>query len=95
MSRELNESSEGAEKAWLDVAIFRCPSCGRLYAEAAWYAVELEASIECGTCGAEFCPSDTLLDRVMLEFEVSGGRVVNVSIVEVPEAEGEGSTREN
>ena len=81
MSRELRE---GAEKTWLDVAIFRCPSCGHIYAEAAWYAVELGASIECGVCGAEFCPKETLLDRVMVEFAVAEGRVVEVSITEAP-----------
>ena len=78
------EGAEGVEKAWLDVAVFRCPSCGHLYAEAAWYAVELGASIECGVCGAEFCPREFLLDRVMLEFTVAGGRVVGVSITEAP-----------
>ena len=70
------------ERAWLDVAFFRCPSCGRLYAEASWYAVELGCEIECSSCGTSFNPRETLLDRVMLEFEVSGGRAIGVSIVE-------------
>ncbi|GEM_PF-530769 len=72
----------GAEKAWLDVVVFRCPSCGHLYAEAAWYAVELGASIECGVCGAEFDPRETLIDRVMLEFKVEGGCVASVRIAD-------------
>ena len=72
----------GVEKAWLDVAIFRCPKCGRLYAEAAWYAVEIGADIECGSCGAEFNPKNTLLDRVMLEFSIERGKVVHVSLIE-------------
>ena len=72
------------EKAWLDVAIFRCPACGRIYAEAAWYAVEIGADIECGSCGAEFNPRDTLLDRVMLEFSVEEGRVKEVRLAEGP-----------
>jgi len=72
------------EKAWLDVAIFRCPTCGRIYAEAAWYAVEIGADIECGSCGAEFNPRDTLLDRVMLEFSVEEGRVKEVRLAEGP-----------
>jgi len=46
--------------------------------------VELGASIECGVCGAEFCPRELLLDRVMLEFAVAEGRVVGVSITEAP-----------
>ena len=70
----------GVEKAWLDVAIFRCPRCGRIYAEAAWYAVEIGADIECGSCGAEFNPRDTLLDRVMLVFSIEGGRVIQVGL---------------
>jgi len=74
-----------AERAWLDVAFFRCPSCGRLYAEASWYAVELGAEVECGSCGAEFSPKDHILDRVMLEFEVEGGRVVGVRLAERPQ----------
>jgi len=74
----------GVEKAWLDVAIFRCPTCGRIYAEAAWYAVEIGADIECGSCGAEFNPRDTLLDRVMLEFSVEEGRVKEVRLAEGP-----------
>jgi len=74
-----------AEKAWLDVALFRCPSCGRLYAEASWYAIELGAEIECGSCGAEFNPKPHVLDRVMLEFEVEEGRVVGVRVVEKTE----------
>jgi len=66
----------------LDVALFRCPSCGRLYAEASWYAVELGCEIECGSCGTAFSPRETLLDRVMLEFEIQDGRAARVSIVE-------------
>jgi len=70
-----------SERAWLDVALFRCPSCGRLYAEASWYAVELGCEIECSSCGTSFNPREELLDRIMLEFEVQDGRAVSVSIV--------------
>ena len=70
-----------AEKAWLDVALFRCPSCGRCYVEASWYAVEIGADIECGSCGAEFNPREHLLDRVMLEFEIEGGKLKEVRML--------------
>ena len=76
------EEVKAVEKAWLDVAVFRCPRCGRIYAEAAWYAVEIGADIECGSCGAEFNPTSTLLDRVMLEFSIEGGRVIGVRLAE-------------
>jgi len=70
-----------AEKAWLDVALFRCPSCGRYYVEASWYAVEIGADIECGSCGAEFNPREHLLDRVMLEFEIEGDKLKEVRML--------------
>ncbi len=70
-----------AEKAWLDVALFRCPSCGRCYVEASWYAVEIGADIECGFCGAEFNPREHLLDRVMLEFEIEGDKLKEVRML--------------
>ena len=73
-----------AEKAWLDVALFRCPSCGRYYVEASWYAIEIGADIECGSCGAEFNPREHLLDRVMLEFEVREGRIASVRLAREP-----------
>ena len=79
------------EKAWLDVAVFRCPSCGRLYAEASWYAVVIGADLECGSCGAEFNPRDTLLDRVMLVLTVEDGRVVGVEVAEHLSVEPEGA----
>ena len=82
-----------AGRAWLDVAIFRCPSCGRLYVEASWYAVEIGAEVECGECGASFNPRSTLLDRVMLEFEVEGDRLMGVRIVEHLLGEGEEGLR--
>jgi len=59
-----------SEKAWLDVAVIRCPVCGRYYVEASWYAVELGADIECGDCGTEFNSKKYVIDRLMLEFEI-------------------------
>ena len=59
-----------SEKVWLDVSIFRCPECGRCYADASWYAVELESDTECGICRRTFNAKKSLTDRVMLEFEI-------------------------
>jgi len=71
------------EKAWLDVAVFRCPSCQRCYADASWYAVELESDIECGTCHEVFNTKKQLTDRVLLEFGIgSKGMVLNVKVIE-------------
>lgn len=32
-------------KAWLDVAVLRCPNCGHYYVDASWYVVEMESDI--------------------------------------------------
>jgi len=64
------------DKAWLDVSIFRCPSCGRHFADASWYVVELESDIECGGCHKTFNAKKQLTDRLMLEFQMDEkGRV--------------------
>jgi len=39
-----------SDKAWLDVAIFRCPKCRSFYVDASWYAVKLESDIEWSVC---------------------------------------------
>ena len=57
-------------KAWLDVAVFRCPACGRFYVDASWYAVALESDIECGVCHTSFNAKKELKDRVLLEFTI-------------------------
>jgi len=68
--------------AWLDVSIIRCPSCGRCYPDASWYAVELESDIECGECHRVFNTRNHLTDRVMLEFEIDDqGRVVKTELI--------------
>lgn len=43
-------------EAWFDATVFRCPSCGRFYVDASWYAITLESDIECGVCHANFNP---------------------------------------
>lgn len=68
-------------RAWLDVSIFRCPGCGRYYADASWYAVELESDIECGDCRLVFNAKKQLSDRVMLRFKIEGdGRASEAEI---------------
>jgi len=71
--------SEG--KAWLDIAIIQCPSCGRYYADASWYVVEIGADIECGTCHENFNTKKHVKDRVILEFNIDEkGRVKQTEI---------------
>jgi len=68
-------------KAWLDVAVLRCPNCGRYYVDASWYVVEMESDIECGSCSTEFNSKKNATDRVMLEFQIDGsGKMQNVKI---------------
>lgn len=57
-------------KAWLDVAILRCPNCGHYYVDASWYVVEMESDIECGNCETIFNSKKNATDRIMLEFQV-------------------------
>ena len=59
-----------SEGAWLDISIFRCPSCGRYYADASWYAAELGSDIECGVCHKVFNTKTQLKDRIMLNIKI-------------------------
>ncbi|MBS7607691.1 MAG: hypothetical protein QXL77_04400 [Candidatus Bathyarchaeia archaeon] len=68
-------------KAWLDVAVLRCPNCGRLYVETSWYVVEMESDIECGECGNEFNSRKNMLSRALLEFQLDeNGEIQNVHV---------------
>jgi DNA-directed RNA polymerase subunit RPC12/RpoP len=70
-------------KAWLDVALLRCPNCGHYYVDASWYVVEMESDIECGHCGKEFNSKKNATDRVMLEFQLDeNGKMQKVNIAE-------------
>ena len=70
-------------KAWLDVAVLRCPKCGHYYVDASWYIVEMESDIECGQCGTEFNSKKNATDRIMLEFEINDdGKMQKVNIAE-------------
>jgi len=70
------------EEAWLDVSIFRCPGCGRYYADASWYAAELGSDIECGACHKTFNTKTELKDRLMLRIETDDqGRASKVDVV--------------
>ena len=72
-----------SEKVWLDVSVFRCPECGRFYADASWYAVELGADIECGDCHRVFNTKRRLVDRVMLRFKIDEkGKMLGAEITE-------------
>lgn len=69
--------------AWLDVSVFHCPQCGRYYAEASWYAIELESDIECGSCHETFNTKNHLTDRVMLRFTLDDkGKMTKAEMAE-------------
>ena len=68
-------------KAWLDVALLRCPKCGYYYVDASWYVVGMESDIECGHCGTEFNSKKNATDRAMLEFQLDeNGKMQKVNI---------------
>jgi transcription elongation factor Elf1 len=70
-------------KAWLDVALLRCPNCGHYYVDASWYVVEMESDIECGRCGTKFNSKKNATDRAMLEFKLDeNGKMKKVNIAE-------------
>ena len=70
-------------KAWLDVALLRCPKCGHYYVDASWYVVEMESDIECGHCGTEFNSKKSATDRAMLEVQLDeNGKMKKVNIAE-------------
>lgn len=70
-------------KAWLDVAVLRCPNCGQYYVDVSWYVVEMESDIECGNCGTDFNSKKNATDRVMLEFQIDeNGKMRKVKIAE-------------
>lgn len=72
-----------SQSAWLDISVFRCPRCGRHYADVSWYVVELESDIECGSCHETFNATKQLTDRVMLEFKIGEkGKVLEAGVVE-------------
>lgn len=70
-------------KAWLDVAVFRCPNCGHYYVDASWYVVEIGSDIECGHCRIEFNSKKNATDRAMLEFQIDeSGKMQKAKIAE-------------
>jgi len=72
-----------SNKAWLDIAVTRCPRCGRYYADASWYIIEMSSDIECGSCHETFNTKVHLTDRVMLRLVIDGaGEVEKVEVAE-------------
>jgi len=70
-------------KAWLDVAVLRCPNCAHYYVDASWYVLEMESDIECGRCGTEFNSKKNATDRTMLEFEIDeNGKMSQAKILD-------------
>ena len=70
------------DEAWLDVTLIRCPHCRKLFVDASWYIIDMEADIECSKCGRVFNTYENRLDRVLLRFIIKGGKVSEVKIVE-------------
>ena len=71
------------EKTFLDVSIIRCPNCGKIYAETSWYVLELESDIECGVCHEIFNGAESLIERLMLTFELDEvGKVREVKVTD-------------
>ena len=58
------------DKVYLDISIIRCPNCGKLYADASWYVLDMESDIECGVCGYTFNSTKNLVKRLLLEIDV-------------------------
>jgi len=78
-----NEVKTVEDEAWLDVAVTRCPGCGRFYADASWYIVEMASDTECGSCHQTFNTKTHLTDRIMLRLKIDGNG--NVETAEVTE----------
>ena len=69
------------DKAWLDIVIMRCPNCGRHYADASWYIIEMASDIECGSCHEIFNTKTYLTDRIMLSLKMDEtGKVEEVEV---------------
>jgi hypothetical protein len=66
--------------AFLDVTIMSCPNCGKYYADASWYVLDMSSDTECGVCGHIFNTLDNAVDRVLVEFRISGSKVVETLI---------------
>jgi len=71
-----------SDKAWLDISVIKCPNCGRYYADASWYVVEIGADIECGTCHTTFNTKKNAADRIMLSLKIDDeGKAQEAEIV--------------
>lgn len=80
---ELMRANMMDARAWLDIAITRCPNCGRHYTDASWYIIEMASDIECGSCHANFSTKRNLTDRIMLSLKVDGnGKVEEAEVAE-------------
>ena len=68
------------QKVYLDVSIVRCPACGKLYADASWYILDMESDIQCSICGNIFNTRKNMIDRVLIKFNLNNGTVMGVDI---------------
>ncbi len=66
--------------SYLNVAIVKCPRCGKFYAESSWYVLDMESDMRCGKCGKEFNSKETLTDKILAKFEMDEeGKVKKIS----------------
>ena len=70
----------GMEEAYLDVAIIRCPNCRKLYVDASWYILDMEADIECGICGETFNTHKNIVKRVLLKISIEEENIERVDV---------------
>ena len=68
------------ESIWIDISVIKCPNCGKLYADASWYVVDMESEIECTKCGYTFNTRENLIDRILVRLVVKGEQVDKVSL---------------
>lgn len=68
-------------EGWLDVAVCRCPNCGRFYVDASWYILKVGSDVECGNCGSTFNSKNYVTDRAMLKFRIGrSGKIQNIKV---------------
>ena len=68
------------EDVYLDVTIVRCPRCGKLYADASWYVIDMESELGCSVCGKSFSTRNNVVERVLIKFSVVDDVVRSVEI---------------
>lgn len=66
-------------QALLEIVILKCPGCGNLIAEPAWFA-DLEQDIQCADCKEFFSSKDNIVDRKLLKILLKDDKIENIKI---------------